>query len=141
MPNENNQQLIAQLQKIRELLDLVIDLVGSDKVAAKAIARPKKISAQTATLDFDLPERAFFNRYAQSLSGPEKFALVVAYLAKGDESKEIPMRDIEDRWDKMTSLLGMFNRAHPTRAKDRDLVNSSKKGSYHLRPNWREIIE
>lgn len=99
--------------------------------------RPKIVK----DIDFDLPERAFFNRYAQNLSGPERFALMVAYLAKGDVSKEILSRDVEDRWSKMTSFLGIFNRAHPTRAKDRDLVNSPKKGIYHLRPNWREILQ
>lgn len=140
MQKENSQEILAQLQRMRELLNSAISLLGGDEIAkesaSRKLARPKVLD-----LDFELPERAFFNRYGQCLSGPERFALVVAYLAKGDMTKEVSSHEVEERWNKMTSFLGTFNRAHPTRAKDRDLVNSPKKGVYHLRPSWREIIK
>jgi hypothetical protein len=138
MQKENN-PVAEQLRAIRDLLDSVITSIDSDGAHPKA-ARKRQEAPKNLTVDFELPERAFFSRYAQTLSGPERFALIVAYLAKGDETKDILMRDVSDRWGKMTSLLGTFNPAHTTRARDKDFVSSRSKGSYHLRPNWGAII-
>jgi len=77
------------------------------------------------------------------MSGPKKFTLLLAYLAKGDLKKVIALEEIQKQWNKMTakSLLGMeFNRFYPASAKENDWVNSEKNGSYNLRPAWTAIF-
>ena len=80
--------------------------------------------------------------YSKGLSGPKKFVLLLSCLAKGDLRKKVPLREIEGRWNRMTSLLEMnFNRFFPAQAKDNDWVESKKKGLYNLRPIWRDILK
>jgi hypothetical protein len=143
MPTENSSALVAHLRKMQELLNTALTLAGADAGNTEK-ARPqgrKKLTQKIAEIDFSLPARAFFSQHARLMSGPEKFALVVAYLSKGDETKQISIDEVEAHWSKMTSSLGAFNYAHPTRAKDRDLVDSPGKGMYQLRPNWRSILQ
>jgi hypothetical protein len=85
--------------------------------------------------------RAFVNDHARQLSGPQKFALLLAYLSKGNPETEVAFTDIETNWNKMTGLLGgKFNRAHSTRAKDKGWVDSPKHGVYVILPSWEEIL-
>lgn len=87
--------------------------------------------------DLTLPLRPFMNRYAQGISGPRKFALLVARLSGGDSNAEVPGNDIERQWNKMKGLLGgAFNPAYSTRAKDNGWVDSPKMGVYILLPGW-----
>jgi hypothetical protein len=46
-------------------------------------AAPVAKSSSPVTLDFDLPVRAFVKRYARGLSGPKRFAVLVAKLTGG----------------------------------------------------------
>jgi hypothetical protein len=63
-------------------------------------------------LDFSLNERAFIKKHAKGLSGPKKFVLLVAYLAKGQASKAVTIKELTKNWNRMTSsnlLGGKFN--------------------------------
>lgn len=86
--------------------------------------------------DLTLPIRAFVKRHARGLSGSRKFTLLVAHLSAGDVHKEVSASSIEKQWNRMTGLLGDFNAAHSTRAKDEGWVDSPKKGMYKLRSGW-----
>src|SRR5438552_3763832 len=98
-------------------------------------AEPRKPvrSRQTADLDFSLPIRPFMKRYAKGVSGPKKFAILVAHLAKGDLKTEVNFKEIEKHWNKMTQLMdGRFNSAHASRARDHGWVDSPRHGVYKL---------
>ena len=100
-------------------------------------ARKPPRSRQTAELDFSLPIRPFIKRYAKGVSGPRRFAILVAHLAKGDVKAEIAFKDIEKQWNKMTQLMGgRFNPAHASRAKDNGWVDSPRHGVYKLLGGW-----
>jgi hypothetical protein len=90
--------------------------------------------------NFSTPVRAFVKAHARNLSGPKKFALLVAYLSKNKPEKTVPLTDIERNWNKMTGLLGKFNPAHSTRAKDNGWVDSPKQGIYVIVPGWEVIL-
>lgn len=101
-------------------------------------AKPK--SAAAAALDFSLRVPAFIKRHATGVSGPRKFTILVARLTKGDLKAEASVSEIERQWSKMTRLLGQFNRAHATRAKDNAWVDSPKTGVYKLLDGWRGAL-
>ncbi|HMQ96278.1 MAG TPA: hypothetical protein PKD19_03585 [Candidatus Saccharibacteria bacterium] len=98
----------------------------------------------TSKLDWSLNERAFVSKYVGGLkSGTEKFVLLVAYLAKGDEQTKVALKDIQQLWGKMTasSLLGMkYNGKYSTEAKTRGWVNSPAQGMYELAYGWEEVL-
>ena len=89
---------------------------------------------------FSIPMRAFVKTHARKLSGPKKFALLVAYLSNNNSEKAVPFADIESNWNKMTGLLGKYNSAHSTRAKDNGWVDSPKQGFYVIVPGWEAIL-
>ena len=104
-------------------------------------AAPKK-SQQMTQLDFSLPVRPFIKRYARGASGPRKFAILVARLAKGDAKAEVAFKDIEKQWNKMTQLMGgRFNSAHASRARDNGWVDSPKHGVYKLLGDWAGALD
>jgi hypothetical protein len=102
-----------------------------------SVVSQKKSSAKA---NFSLPMRAFIKAYARTLSGPKKFALLVAYLSKNNPKTTVPFTEIERNWSKMTGLLGKFNRAHSTRAKDNGWVDSPKQGVYVIVPDWEVVL-
>ncbi len=105
----------------------------------KGTPSPKHTDA--AGVNFSSPIRAFVKKHARGMGGPQKFALLVAYLAKGDTHKQVPIADIERQWNRMKPLLeGRFNRAHSTRAKEHEWVDSPKTGMYVLLPGWKAIV-
>lgn len=80
--------------------------------------------------------------YAKGLSGTRKFALLVAYAAKGQVGKEVELNDVHKRWNKMTGLLGgKFNGFFSNTAKDDGWVDTRKKGIYVLTSSWKEALE
>jgi hypothetical protein len=97
-------------------------------------------SAPAPTVNFSSPARAFVKNHARGMGGPQKFTLLVAHMSKGDEKTETRLKMIEKQWSKMTALLGKWNRAHPTRAKEHEWVDSPKNGTYVLLPGWRGIF-
>lgn len=117
----------------------------SHKTTKKEVpkGRPRKLSSASvpASIDFDLHVRPFMKKHVRGMSGPKKFTLLLAHMAKGKTTNPIELSEIEKQWNKMTRLMGgKFNRAYPNRAGDDDLAVTVKKGSYILRPNWTKIL-
>jgi len=128
------------LIRIAKLEDKVF---GQSKATSSKQPRIANEKQPPNTLDFSMPIRPFVKRHGVGMSGPKKFALLVAYLAKGDLKKTIQFVEIKKHWNKMTakSLLGMeFNTFYPASAKENNWVNSEKSGSYSLRPSWKAIF-
>jgi len=121
-------------------VELVADGTGKrpSKQAKSTPAKP----AGSAVVNFGTPIRAFVKLHARDMSGPQKFALLVAYLTKGDAKKEFLVTDVEKNWNRMKPLLGgKFNLAYTTRAKDNGWVDSPKRGSYVILPGWKGIFD
>jgi hypothetical protein len=91
--------------------------------------------------DFEMPVRPFVKRYAANRGGHQKFTLLLARLANGRVGEPVSLRDLIKSWSKMTGLLGKFNLAYPTRAKDFGYVDSPSKGVYVLLPGWKAALE
>jgi len=124
--------------------DVNLAPVGAARTArkhAKAAPNPKTLLEMPLKLDFTKPERAFVKTHAKGLSGQGKFVLVLAYVAKGTVGKEIQLADVVGRWNKMTSLLGIFNLSYTNRAKENGWVDTKKKGLYVLTSTWKEALE
>jgi hypothetical protein len=119
--------------------DLTLQL--SSQPTRRSTSRASSRKSSSIKPNFSTPMRAFVKDHARTLSGPKKFALLVAYLSKNNPGKTVPFTDIESNWNKMTGLLGKFNRAHSTRAKDNGWVDSPKQGVYVIVPGWEVILD
>jgi len=143
----NHKDLLTKLHQARELLDeCITGLDGQPHRKPKGeSARPAPSHKPTPTeLDFDAHERAFIKTHAKGLSGPKKFVLLLAYMAKGQAGKEVQLKDIEKRWNKMTSkslMDGKFNSFYPNKAKEGGWINTTKQGVYVLRPSWNQVLK
>jgi len=120
-----------------------VELTASSKTPQKRSEQAPAPKSTTKTpVNFSIPIRAFVKQLAGGLNGSQKFALLVAYLAKGDSDKQVLMADVEKQWNNMKPLLGgKLNRAHPTRAKENGWVNSPKRGVYVVLPGWKGIFD
>lgn len=139
-------KLAEMLGQIKVLVEQCLTLIGdetSSRLASKGeLRRPSKSIPKA--LDFHLPERAFVRAHARHLSGPQKFVLLLAYLAKGKVSVDLRLRDVEKHWNRMTSpalLGGGFNRFYSSAARERGWVDTKKGGIYFLRPTWTEVLK
>jgi len=148
MPKENNRyapDLIERLEQAQIILNeaLVLAKKGVRKRPPSKEPHHANEKSSLEPLDFTMGIRGFVKRYAKGISGPKKFALLLAYLAKGDLKKTIPFVEIKKHWNNLTakSLFGMeFNSFFASFAKENDWVNSEKNGSYNLRPSWKAIF-
>jgi hypothetical protein len=110
--------------------------------------RSKRVKVATTTntpgpqnLNFELPLRPFIKKYSQSMSGPKRLTLLVAWIAKGKAEVPVERADVAKAWNKMKALMGgPFNSAYETRARDSGWVHSPKAGVYTLLPNWRDVV-
>ena len=142
----NHKDLLTKLHHARALLDgCIAELSGgrSRKPKKKLEPSPPGKSDALRNLDFEANERGFVKAHARGLSGPKKFVLLVAHLAKGKVGTEVEVKEVEKRWNKMTAsnlLDGEFNTFYSTTAKENGWVNTKRKGIYFLRPQWREIF-
>ncbi len=128
---EINKQIFKRLEKLEYI---VLKTKGKNKGRNKTRTSFPK-------LDFNISQRAFIKKYGKGLSGPKKFALIVAYLANGKEGKEVSIGEIKKNWDKMTSLLGgKFNTYYSTTAKDNNWADSKKYGIWFLTKDWQKIF-
>jgi hypothetical protein len=119
------------------------ELSGRNKSKpVSAVHKPKREAPArvTSQLNLSSPIRPFMKRYARNLGGAQKFTLLLAHLTKGDTKKEIGVAAIQKQWGKMKGILGEWNPAHATRAKDLEAVDSPKHGVYSLLPGWRDAI-
>ena len=135
-----------RLKQAQELISEAMALLGDAGAKPTPVSKAPKAAEKKAAgdPDFTTPIRPFVKQHAVGMNGARKFALLVAYLAQGDEKNAIPLGDVKGHWNKMTdkSLLGMkFNRLYTNEAKNNDWVNSPAKGVYHLRPKWKAIFE
>ena len=84
-------------------------------------------------INFSTPIRAFVKKHSKGMGGPQRFALLVAYLSKGETQKPVPLNEVAKHWNKMKPLLGgKFNTAHTVRAKEHEWVDSHKTGCTSL---------
>ena len=121
---------------------LEAEVFGNKVKHSKAEAKTQT-KAKNPTLDYSINIRAFAKRFVADKSGPKKFVLLLAYLAKGDGKKNIALSDIKKEWDKMSgkNLLGNFNRFYSNEAKTQGWVNSREHGTYCLADSWQESYE
>ena len=102
--------------------------------SAGAVARPSAIGVAP---NFDLPVRAFANRYAKNLSGPRKYAVLVARLCGGKLGQSISPREVERQWRSMTEPMGgAYNGAHLSRAKNEGWIDQPSRESVVLLKDW-----
>lgn len=149
MSKESSGELLGRINQARKLLDEAIALMEKKGHRAVTTRKPvpgaaDKVSTSGRAVDFSMPIRAFVKRYGLGMNGARKFVLLVAYCTKGDSAKRVSLAEIERQWNKMTgkNLLGMkFNGIYSVRAREHAWVNTEKAGSYHLRPEWREILQ
>lgn len=123
--------------------DLLMDLQRRVEVL-ESLGSTSTPQSDAKAINFSLNQNAFVNRYAHGKSGKEKFTWLIAFLAKGDEALEVPLKDVEHLWNRMTAqtLLGMkFNRKYPNEAKTKGWVDSAKTGHYCLAAGWYEIYD
>lgn len=93
-------------------------------------------------VNFSLPIRAFVKTHARAMGGPQKFALLVAYLSKGEAHKQVSLADVQRCWNTMKPLLdGKFNVAYTTRAKEQGWVDSPTRGMYLILPSWKGVFD
>jgi hypothetical protein len=142
----DREEFISTLQQIKAIAEeCLAELGGAAKLrgARKNFPQPRGRTPNAPSIDFDIPIRPFIKKYAKGMSGPQRFALLLARLVNGDLKKEVQLKEIEKTWNAMTALMdGMeFNRFFPSQAKDHDWVESKQRGSYNLRPNWKQIFE
>lgn len=141
----DDKELIKTILEIKRLADECLTGLSSKESEAKKHRRKIKtrVESNPTHVDFNMPLRPFIRKYAKDMSGPKKFTLLLARLVQADLKREVSLAEIERNWNKMTSaqLLGMkFNRFYPVQAKDRDWVDSKRKGFYNLRPSWEGIL-
>jgi hypothetical protein len=113
------------------------------KAARKRVTGGSQAKTSTrVSVNFSAHIRAFARRHARDMTGPRRFALLVAYLSKGESHKEVLVADVEKHWNKMKPLLGgKFNKAYPVRAKEYGWVDSPKRGVYVVLPDWKGIFD
>lgn len=140
----NTEKVLKSLHQIVRLADDCLRELGQSDLSpelAKDVPMSNQSSSTPRRVDFDLPYRAFVDRYVRAnASSPEKFALVLAHITKGGASGAVQLEAIEKAWGTKKGRLGKFNLAYPTRAKDKGWVDSPKKGTYVLRQDWTEIL-
>jgi len=140
---DKHADLLAKLQQVRTLLDECMAELRGPRSGGRAGTPAPPVTGgarQFGDLDFEANQRAFIKEHAVHLSPGARFGLLLAYLAKGDVSKEVRLKDIETAWGRMTALLGDFNRKYSNDAKEQGLVTTKKQGAYVLRPKWREVL-
>lgn len=118
-----------------------------DEVKGPKIKKTKSQISSTrgmsiTDVDFSVSARPFVRKFgAQNMSGPQKFALLLAWIVKGDTSKTVEVKIIKKEWERMTEPMGgKYNPAYSTRANDNGWIDIPDKGVYKLRTNWEEIF-
>src|ERR1051326_1947417 len=96
----------------------------------------------TPAVDFSGNVRKFAKRYGIGMTGPKIFALIVAWMTKGNREMEVNYLDVEKLWNSMTSIFGIaFNPKYTTKAKEYGWVDSKRRGFYSVTDRWQEIFE
>lgn len=134
--------VISSLEKMKVLIDECLVSMGADTsghVEQSNAHHPHSLSP--ANIDFSTPVRPFMKAFV-ALSGSRKFALLLAWIAKGNPENQVALADVESEWDSMAGMLNLkFNRRFTSEAKEADWVESKKTGFYNLRPNWIQAVD
>lgn len=117
--------------------------VFGDKVKRVNAGTDTSAKTKKPKLDFSINIRAFVKRFVADKSGPKKFALLLAYLAKSEIGKNVALSDIRKEWNRMSgkNLLGKFNRFYPNEAKTQGWIDSKEYGTYCLADSWQKSYE
>jgi hypothetical protein len=137
---ETIRDLTKRLDQIRILTDECIGVLAS--LGPASLVTSSRVVPKSVDLTIQI--KAVVKRHAKNMSGPEKFTLLLAWLAKGDPKTEVQLGSIMSLWNKMSAknlLGGKFNHFYPNQAKTNDWVESKKTGKYNLRPGWQDILK
>jgi len=136
--------LVESLKEIERLAATCLAALDDPKTTKrKAAPKPKPAVARrnlAPAPDFTAQIRHFMNTHAVGMNGQQRFALVVAYLAKGKPDTKVTLETIKEAWNKMKKLLGKFNTGYAVWAKDKGWVDSPELKVYMLMPGWKEIL-
>jgi hypothetical protein len=119
---------------------LTLRLARQSKSVPKRAAKAEKGTHIDPPVNLSSPVRPFVTKHSKGMSGAQKFTLLLAHITKGDTKKVVDGATIQKLWGKMKGILGVWNGAHPTRAKDQEWVDSPKYVTYALLPGWRGIF-
>lgn len=122
-----------------DLLQTLVERVT--KLESIVLANQAKFASIQNIANFKLNERAFADKYVKGQAPEVRFAMIVAYLAKGDETHEVTLDDIKSTWGRMTSIIKSFNPKYSTVAKTKGYVDSPRKSIYVLSSEWEEIFK
>jgi hypothetical protein len=137
-----NEKIIQKLSQAKQIIVECLQEMSGKKAVPQKRKQVERGVPANGDLDYSMPLRPFIKRHASKMSGPKKFILILAYLAKGNLKAGVKAESVQKEWNKATSLLGgKFNWFYTGAAKDNDWVESKKQGSYNLRPAWREIFK
>lgn len=142
MSKENNSEIVTKLKEIARIIDECIPLLSSDQAQVKTETQ-KKSPKSHSSVDFSIPIRPFVKKYSTGMSGPKKFTLLVAYLTNADPKKTVPLEEVKNQWNKMSSkgLLGMkFNLFYSSSSRENDWVHTPSTATYSVRPSWKDIL-
>jgi len=137
------EKYLRTLKQIQALVNEALAETGGGTVKPAKVNKPlsdSKPPSPPTALSFDMNVVAFMNKHAKGMSGPAKFTLLVAYLAKGDPSAQVPYQEISDQWNRMKTVLGKFNAVSGNRAKASGWVEPVKKGVWKLTGSWKDIF-
>lgn len=141
-----DKDIVSRLLEARAILDKCVQVLSKGrayKIKTIPVQAVDPTPVRLAKLDFSLNERNFIKTYTKGLSGPKKFTLLLAYIAKGKAGTDIEVGVIKSKWNKMKAknLLGYaFNVKYPSEAKTSGWVDSKKYGFYHMRQGWMSIF-
>ncbi len=141
-------------QKLQDKLQQIISLAEECRYALSAqkykksggisqpLSKPTTVHTRKEKINFSLNSRAFFKEYGKNLSGPKRFVLVVAYLAKGKRGSNVSSGEVKSCWNKHKKLLGgkLTTGVYGTRAKEGGWLDATKDGFYHLTVSWQKIF-
>ena len=138
MEDQNLNQIITRIDKLEKTVEELKQAVFGGPKEVKQLTKGK-----ATQINVSLNNRAFIKRYATDKSGPKKFVLLLAYIAKSEIGKDIEIGEISKQWNKMSAknLLGKYNRFYPNEAKTQGWVNSKEYGIYCLTDEWQEVYE
>lgn len=123
---------IADLVKRVEILESIV--LRADNKQANNMNDAKSIN-------FNLNERAFASKYAKDRTPAQRFAILVAFHAKGNISEEVSLKQVQDSWKRMTAIIKNFNRKYTTEAKTQGLVDSPRASTYQLGADWKAAFD
>lgn len=93
-------------------------------------------------VQFDVDERAFFQKHSKGMKGPQAFTLVVAWLTKGTPAVTITLDQARLTWNRVRGLMpGDLYAIYRTRARGSNWVRSVGKEEYSLTFQWTDVFE